>query len=174
MSEYSENIKNYRVKANLTQKELADKIGVSFQTISKYENGINEPDLSTLKTMCVIFNCSLSQLVGENDLKDISNDKKTDDTTIKPTAAEQDKEHNISVVRVGRCADCKKELYSNDLHIHEMVRSLQGSNIKENVKVCNDCFIKHKQLEKEINTTDKTLKSIDENTGNKLGDFDVD
>lgn len=55
-----------------------------------------------------------------------------------------------------------------------MVRSPKGSSIKENVKVCNDCFIKHKQLEKEINVCDKKLKAIEDNEGNKLGESDMD
>lgn len=67
VSDCSENIKKYRIKANLTQKELADKLGVSFQTVSKYENGINEPDLSTLRLMSVIFGCPLVDLIGDEE-----------------------------------------------------------------------------------------------------------
>lgn len=58
-----ESIKIHRNKAGLTQKDLADNLCVSFQTVSKWENNTNEPDLSTLKSMCSIFNCSLDELV---------------------------------------------------------------------------------------------------------------
>ena len=42
-------IKDQREERNLTQTELADKLYVSRQTISKWENGINKPDRVTLK-----------------------------------------------------------------------------------------------------------------------------
>ena len=42
-------IKEIRKKNNLTQKELADKYGVTYQAVSKWENGINLPDISLIK-----------------------------------------------------------------------------------------------------------------------------
>lgn len=59
-----ENIKNYRNKVNLTQKDLSEKLNVSYQTISKRENNTNEPDVATLKQLCSIFNCSLDDLLN--------------------------------------------------------------------------------------------------------------
>ena len=43
------NLKDRRIKMGMTQKDLADKMNVTFQTISKWENDENEPDLATLK-----------------------------------------------------------------------------------------------------------------------------
>lgn len=41
-------IADLRKKAKVTQQELADSIGVSFQTISKWETGVNLPDITIL------------------------------------------------------------------------------------------------------------------------------
>ena len=41
-------IKDLRIKNNLTQKEFADKYNVTYQAVSKWENGKNMPDLSLL------------------------------------------------------------------------------------------------------------------------------
>ena len=57
-------LKELRSLKGLTQKELADKLHVSFQTVSKWENGENEPDIATLKELATLFNCSVDYLIG--------------------------------------------------------------------------------------------------------------
>ena len=49
-------IKKIRVDNNLTQRELADKLGVTYQAVSKWENGKNIPDIQTLKQISKEFN----------------------------------------------------------------------------------------------------------------------
>ena len=56
-------IKELRSAKGLTQKELADQLHVTFQTISKWENDENEPDIATLKLLTKIFDCSLDELL---------------------------------------------------------------------------------------------------------------
>ena len=55
-------IKNLRKKNNLTQKELAAKYNVTYQAVSKWENGKNMPDVSLLKQISKDFNVSLEEL----------------------------------------------------------------------------------------------------------------
>ena len=55
-------IKEYRVKAGLTQKELADKLFVTYQAVSRWENDDAEPSISTLKEICRILNCTTDEL----------------------------------------------------------------------------------------------------------------
>jgi len=63
-----------RKKNNITQEELAERVGVSRQTISKWELGETSPDLRQSKELSKIFNVSLDELV-DNDLKDVIVDK---------------------------------------------------------------------------------------------------
>jgi len=56
-------IRKIRKNNNLTQKDLAEKYGVTYQAVSKWENGKNLPDLSLLKQMCKDFNVSLDDLL---------------------------------------------------------------------------------------------------------------
>ena len=42
-------------KTKVTQQELADSIGVSFQTISKWETGVNMPDITILPLLADYF-----------------------------------------------------------------------------------------------------------------------
>lgn len=68
-------IKDLRKKNNLTQKELADKYNVTYQAVSKWENGKNMPDLSLLKEMSKDFNVSLEELF-DGEIKSKKNNKK--------------------------------------------------------------------------------------------------
>ena len=69
-------IKDIRRKNNLTQKELADKLNVTYQAVSKWENGKNMPDKSVLKEISKEFNVSLDSLF-EGEYKD-NNSKNKD------------------------------------------------------------------------------------------------
>ena len=56
-------IKELRIKNNLTQQELASKLNVTYQAVSKWENGKNLPDLVILTEICNIFNIDLNDLI---------------------------------------------------------------------------------------------------------------
>jgi transcriptional regulator with XRE-family HTH domain len=58
-------IKNLREKANLTQKDLADKLSISFQAVSKWEKGECYPDLSQVVALSESFKVPLNQLLVE-------------------------------------------------------------------------------------------------------------
>lgn len=68
------NLKKLRNAYNISQQQLADVIGVSQQSINKYENHNIEPDIETLKTMATFFNTSIDYLVGyKEDKNDFNN-----------------------------------------------------------------------------------------------------
>ncbi len=56
-------IKELRQKANLTQAELADKMGFTSQTVSNWESGSREPDIAALAKLSSLFNVSLDYLL---------------------------------------------------------------------------------------------------------------
>ena len=63
-------IMELRKKKGLSQEELAEKVGVARQTISKWELGETSPDIKQAKVLSKIFNVSLDELV-DNDIKDV-------------------------------------------------------------------------------------------------------
>lgn len=74
-----ENIKTIRKQRGLSQEELAIKLNVVRQTISKWENGLSVPDSEMLVSMSEVLETPVSTLIGENiseskadDLKAIS------------------------------------------------------------------------------------------------------
>ena len=64
-----ENLKKLREEAGITQKGLADAIGVSQQSINKYENHNIEPDIETLMRIARFFNTSVDYVVGNTDIR---------------------------------------------------------------------------------------------------------
>ena len=63
--EYNERLRELRVKNDMWQDELAEKLHVARQTVSKWEQGVNEPDIFTLKQYAQIFNVTLDELLGD-------------------------------------------------------------------------------------------------------------
>lgn len=64
-------IKKLRIENNLTQKDLADKYGVTYQAVSKWERGINIPDIAILKQISKDFNIDINYLLDGNKDKKI-------------------------------------------------------------------------------------------------------
>ena len=56
-------IKELRKKNNLTQEKFAEKYGVTYQAVSKWENGKNIPDISLLKQICDDYNININDLL---------------------------------------------------------------------------------------------------------------
>ena len=56
-------IKELRKKNNLTQEKFAEKYGVTYQAVSKWENGKNIPDISLLKQICDDYNINIDDLL---------------------------------------------------------------------------------------------------------------
>ncbi len=61
----AENIQKYRKKCGLTQEELANKLGVTFQAVSKWENAKSAPDIMFLPQMAELFGCNIDSLFSE-------------------------------------------------------------------------------------------------------------
>lgn len=59
-------LKELREEYKISQTELAEKLNLSQRTISSYENGINEPDIQTLKDIAKFFNVTVDYLIGFN------------------------------------------------------------------------------------------------------------
>jgi transcriptional regulator with XRE-family HTH domain len=58
------NLKNLRIEKGLSQQSLADQLGVSQQSIYKYENHITEPNIDMLKIFADFFDVSVDYLIG--------------------------------------------------------------------------------------------------------------
>lgn len=64
-----ENLKKLRQSAGISQQQLADVIGISQQSVNKYENHNIEPDIATLTALADYFSTSVDYLVGHTDVR---------------------------------------------------------------------------------------------------------
>ena len=60
----AENIRRLRQEQNLTQAQLADRLGVSYQAISRWENETTYPDIELLPTIAGLFGVTVDELLG--------------------------------------------------------------------------------------------------------------
>ena len=112
--------KLFRNGKRITQKELADHLHVSFQTISKWENDENEPDVSSLIELSKVFGCSLDALLGENEEEQgKEEDKKEGAKEGEPSKQEGDAPAPQTIVihqkEMHVCEKCKKDIPEDEL-----------------------------------------------------------
>lgn len=63
---FNENLRAARERKNMTQKDVADNIGVAKSTYSLYESGNREPNVQTIKKLADLLNVSADDLLGLN------------------------------------------------------------------------------------------------------------
>ena len=68
---FGDNLKLIRKNKNMSQEELAEKVNVSRQSVSKWETGEAYPEMNNILELCKIFNCKINDLV-HTDMSDIS------------------------------------------------------------------------------------------------------
>lgn len=64
MTQIGKTIRQARIRENMTQMELADRMGVSFQAVSNWERGNSMPDISKLESLCDALHLDLKQLLA--------------------------------------------------------------------------------------------------------------
>ena len=72
----SENLKRIRKDNNLSQEQLAEKLGVSRQAVSKWESGQSYPEMDKVLLICKLFNYNIDELMNEN-VKEVDENKQS-------------------------------------------------------------------------------------------------
>lgn len=62
---FGDNLKKYRRRKGFSQSELADKLFVTRQCVSKWEKGVTEPDLETLNKISGLLSVSVDELIKD-------------------------------------------------------------------------------------------------------------
>ena len=68
---FGDNLRQIRKSKKMSQEQLAEKVNVTRQSVSKWENGESYPEMNNILELCKIFNCKMNDLV-HTDMKDIS------------------------------------------------------------------------------------------------------
>lgn len=104
MNYLAENIRHLRKQKNMTQADLALKLGVNRSLIGAYEEGRSEPRLKTIQTLCMLFKVNYQSILGtdlsegntpeKNKLKDLTGNK----LRVLPIAVDNEGNEQISLV----------------------------------------------------------------------------
>ena len=96
-------IKNLRKEKNMTQKELAEKIGLTDKAISKWERGLSFPDITMLSILAEVFDVDVSEILnGERGKEKVSKEdieKKIEEAVEKVTLKKEKKERRIKIFK---------------------------------------------------------------------------
>lgn len=72
----SDNLKQIRKENNLSQEQIAEKLGVSRQAVSKWESGQSYPEMDKVLLICKEFNYNMDELMNEN-VKEVKQTKES-------------------------------------------------------------------------------------------------
>lgn len=73
---FKDNLKRIRKENNLSQEDLAEKLNVSRQSVSKWESGLAYPEMDKVLQLCKLFNLNIDELLNQN-IKKEEKDKKS-------------------------------------------------------------------------------------------------
>ncbi|MDY3901958.1 helix-turn-helix transcriptional regulator [Peptoniphilus sp.] len=117
---FGENIKNLRIKNNLTQKELAEKLNLSRPTIGRYESDERFPDKETIIDLAELFDVSIDEIFGRKK-------HRNRDVFI-------EEENSFKVNKIDKIL-CEKEIDKNYLNDEEFVEDLIEFGYKAAIKI---------------------------------------
>ncbi len=136
---YGQKISDLRKENKLTQAELGNKLNVTAQAVSKWENGLSEPDIESIKKMCELFNVSVDEFLGVSK-KETDTDNEQDPTPIK--------------IISGYCEKCKKPVGSDEYVISHL--SYNPTSLTQKVQRSENQHIFCKECHKQITSLQKT------------------
>lgn len=145
MENLMNNIVKLREKKKLTQEGLGNKVGVTRETIRKWESGISMPSGKNLNKLCEAFEVTLEELLDKNNKNDI-NDNKDNKVEI-----------SIDELRTNLREDLKTDLKAD---IKEDLRTDLKTDIKEDLKTDLKTDIKE-DLKTDLKTDLKKDLTID-------------
>ena len=71
MADVGQRISVFRKNAGLTQMELANRLGISYQAVSNWERGISMPDISNLSALAEILSVSIDEIISDKKISTI-------------------------------------------------------------------------------------------------------
>lgn len=138
-------IKKLRTEKGLTQKDLADQLHVTFQTVSKWESGTNEPDIATLKELSKLFGCSFDFLLNDDEGMPIEKEKPEvvvkEVPVIKETIIVHQNEAHV-------CARCGKDIPEDELVSEDVTKKERHGPYTRTVSIGQTYY--HKECLEEV------------------------
>jgi len=152
---FGERLKQLRTNERLTQKELGEKLNVTAQAVSRWENAEVEPSLSMLTTIGKLFDVSIDSLLGKEVIDDVQSEPELEEkeSVGEVIGSEQTAQKPV----LGVCEKCNKPIYEgSDLIRH---RSSPRSSPRIYCSSCNKKRLKNIQDQKFLEGKANRVKS---------------
>ena len=120
MKDYGTKIAELRANRNMTQAELGAMLNVTSQAVSKWENGLSEPDMDSIRKLCEIFEISFDEFFG-----------------VEPKSSDR----SGSAVVLAYCDVCDKPLYNPKEYQVSIENGIQHTT-------CLDCVPKKEEMKR--------------------------
>ena len=104
MTDYGTKIAQLRAAHKMTQAQLGEQLNVTSQAVSKWENGLSEPDIESIRKICQIFNITFDEFFGAEPKQ--QDTEQTTEQAPAETAAQ-----TVAIV-LAYCDTCDKPLYN--------------------------------------------------------------
>lgn len=147
---FNEKLKMLRKESNLTQEELAERLNVSRQAITKWESGDRTPDIENLKQISILFNTTIDELIKEN--KIVTVESKVQYSYVQELDIDHTKHFDINICKINELniianneETVKVEILSNEEDLSESL-SVEFDDLYNNL----DIDIKGKTSAKDI------------------------
>lgn len=147
---FGENLKKIRNMKKLSQEDLAEKMHVSRQSVSKWETGDAYPEMNNLLELCKIFHCKINDLVNDSIIDIDSLDEDVVKEVISLKKEDQKKMKNISkavsvISNIGKVA-CRVSIFAVILSAVAVIFLFKNIEIEDN-KIIWDNHIVELELE---------------------------
>mgnify|MGYP001151236127 CR=1 FL=1 len=93
-------IRDLRKKANMTQKELGEKLNVTDKAVSKWENGNCIPDASNIQELCKILNITINDLFSGCVVDMRDNEKKLEENLLEMIKIKEKRDKELLILEI--------------------------------------------------------------------------
>lgn len=141
--EIGNNLKKLRANKNMTQKELAEALNVSYQAVSRWENNEVEPDISTLSKLSQIFGVSVDQIINgdvDKPKEEPHNEEVAAVAAAVAAVAEKKEEAQETKPVQCYCYDCHRPIYEGE-EVESLKRKFPDGHV-ESQNICHECYEK--------------------------------
>lgn len=126
---FNEKLKKLRKEEGLTQEQLAEKLNVSRQAITKWETGEGVPDIENIKQISNLFNVTIDELLKEE--KNINIEKREKYSYVEELEIDHSKHFDINICKIQEL----NILSNNEEKVRVEVLSSENENLNEIFKV---------------------------------------
>ena len=140
MTDYGKKIAELRAANKMTQAQLGNQLNVTSQAVSKWENGLSEPDIESIKKICEIFHISFDEFFGVEPTATTNESSESEQPTEPIAEPPVSQSTEPPAVILAYCDTCDKPMYNPKEYQVRIVNGIQHTT-------CLDCVSKNAAAE---------------------------